>query len=131
MSQRLRPEDDSKVLRKYLDDISRYAICTPERERELGRLIQNTETTEDARREAVDELVRGGSTHIALDIGRKSPATLRHIASLRGLFARERPDVVLLDISMPRGGGIGAVGRSRSWSAAQQHVGEIIERVGG
>ncbi len=59
MSQRLRPEDDSKVLRKYLDDISRYAILTPERERELGRIIQNPETTEDARREAVDELVRG------------------------------------------------------------------------
>ena len=59
MSQRLRPEDDSKVLRKYLDDISRYSILTPERERELGRTIQNTETTEDARREAVDELVRG------------------------------------------------------------------------
>jgi len=55
----LRPEDDSKVLRKYLDDISRYAILTPERERELGRVIQNPETTEDARREAVDELVRG------------------------------------------------------------------------
>ena len=59
MSQRLRPEDDSKVLRKYLEDISRYAILTPERERELGRIIQNTETAEDARREAVDELVRG------------------------------------------------------------------------
>jgi RNA polymerase primary sigma factor len=59
VSQRLRPEDDSKVLRKYLDDISRYSILTPERERELGRTIQNTETTEDARREAVDELVRG------------------------------------------------------------------------
>jgi len=55
----LRPEDDSKVLRKYLEDISRYAILTPERERELGRIIQNPETTEDARREAVDELVRG------------------------------------------------------------------------
>jgi RNA polymerase primary sigma factor len=59
VSQRLRPEDDSKVLRKYLDDISRYSILTPERERELGRIIQKTETTEDARREAVDELVRG------------------------------------------------------------------------
>ena len=42
----------------------------------------------------VDELIRGGSTHIVLDIGRKSPATLRLLASLRGLFARERPDVV-------------------------------------
>jgi RNA polymerase primary sigma factor len=59
VSQRLRPEDDSKVLRKYLDDISRYAILRPERERELGRVIQNPETTEDARREAIDELVRG------------------------------------------------------------------------
>ena len=59
MSQRLRPEDDSKVLRKYLQDISRYAILTPERERELGRIIQNPETTEDAGREAVNELVRG------------------------------------------------------------------------
>lgn len=59
MSQRLRPEDDSRVLRKYLEDISRYAILTPERERELGRIIQKPETTEDARREAVDELVRG------------------------------------------------------------------------
>ena len=59
MSQRLRPEDDSKVLRKYLDDIARYAILTPERERELGRIIQCAETSEDVRREAVDELVRG------------------------------------------------------------------------
>lgn len=59
MSQRLRPEDDSKVLRKYLDDIARYAILTPERERELGRIIQNPESSEDVRREAVDELVRG------------------------------------------------------------------------
>ncbi len=59
MTQRLRPEDDSKVLRKYLDDIARYAILTPERERELGRIIQNPESSEDVRREAVDELVRG------------------------------------------------------------------------
>ncbi|MGZ6970865.1 MAG: sigma-70 family RNA polymerase sigma factor [Thermoanaerobaculia bacterium] len=59
MSQRLRPEDDSKVLRKYLDDIARYAILAPERERELGRIIQSSESSEDVRREAVDELVRG------------------------------------------------------------------------
>jgi RNA polymerase primary sigma factor len=59
VSQRLRPEDDSRVLRKYLDDIARYAILAPERERELGRIIQNPEQSEDARREAVDELVRG------------------------------------------------------------------------
>ena len=59
MSRRLRPEDDSKVLRKYLDDIARYAILTPERERELGRVIQSADASEDVRREAVDELVRG------------------------------------------------------------------------
>ncbi len=59
MSQHLRPEDDSKVLRKYLDDIARYPILTPERERELGRIVQCADSTEDARREAVDELVRG------------------------------------------------------------------------
>jgi RNA polymerase primary sigma factor len=59
VSQRLRPEDDSRVLRKYLDDIARYAILAPERERELGRIIQSPEFSEDVRREAVDELVRG------------------------------------------------------------------------
>jgi RNA polymerase primary sigma factor len=59
VSQRLRPEDDSKVLRKYLDDIARYSILTPERERELGRIIQCADSSEDVRREAVDELVRG------------------------------------------------------------------------
>jgi RNA polymerase primary sigma factor len=59
VSQRLRPEDDSRVLRKYLDDIARYAILAPERERELGRIIQSPESSEDVRREAVDELVRG------------------------------------------------------------------------
>jgi RNA polymerase primary sigma factor len=59
VSQRLRPEDDSKVLRKYLDDIARYAILAPERERELGRIIQSPESSEDARRAAVDDLVRG------------------------------------------------------------------------
>jgi RNA polymerase primary sigma factor len=59
VSQRLRPEDDSKVLRKYLDDIARYAILTPERERELGRIIQRPDSAEEARREAIDELVRG------------------------------------------------------------------------
>lgn len=59
MSQRLRPEDDSKALRKYLNDIARYAILTPERERELGRIIQRTDSSEEVRREAVDELVRG------------------------------------------------------------------------
>ena len=59
MTQRLRPDDDSKVLRKYLDDIARYPILTPERERELGRAIQDLATSEELRKEAVDELVRG------------------------------------------------------------------------
>ncbi|HTS02326.1 MAG TPA: RNA polymerase sigma factor RpoD/SigA [Thermoanaerobaculia bacterium] len=59
MTQRLRPDDDSKVLRKYLDDIARYPILAPERERELGRAIQDLATPEEVRKEAVDELVRG------------------------------------------------------------------------
>ena len=59
MTSRLRPDDDSKVLRKYLDDISRYPILAAERERELGRVIQDLSTPEEARKEAVDELVRG------------------------------------------------------------------------
>jgi RNA polymerase primary sigma factor len=59
VTQRLRPDDDSKVLRKYLDDIARYPILAPERERELGRAIQDLATSEEVRKEAVDELVRG------------------------------------------------------------------------
>jgi RNA polymerase primary sigma factor len=59
VTSRLRPDDDSKVLRKYLDDISRYPILAAERERELGRIIQDLSTPEEARKEAVDELVRG------------------------------------------------------------------------
>jgi len=59
VTSRLRPDDDSKVLRKYLDDISRYPILAAERERELGRVIQDLSTSEEARKEAVDELVRG------------------------------------------------------------------------
>jgi glycosyltransferase involved in cell wall biosynthesis len=42
----------------------------------------------------VADLERGGSTHVTLDIGRKSLATLRHVRTLRALFARERPDIV-------------------------------------
>jgi RNA polymerase primary sigma factor len=59
VTSRLRPDDDSKVLRKYLDDISRYPVLAPERERELGRAIQDLATPEEVRKEAVDELVRG------------------------------------------------------------------------
>ena len=35
-----------------------------------------------------------GAEHVTLDIGRKSPASLRHVPALRRLFARERVDIV-------------------------------------
>ncbi|HKC24655.1 MAG TPA: RNA polymerase sigma factor RpoD/SigA [Thermoanaerobaculia bacterium] len=59
MVQRRGPNDDSKVLRKYLEDIARYPTLTPERERELGRLVQNPQTPEEIKKDAIDELVRG------------------------------------------------------------------------
>jgi glycosyltransferase involved in cell wall biosynthesis len=42
----------------------------------------------------VEELVAEGSEHVALDIGRKSLFTLRHIGALRRLFADLKPDIV-------------------------------------
>ena len=42
----------------------------------------------------LDQLAAQGSEHIALDIGRKSAATLRHIWTLRRLFSEIRPDIV-------------------------------------
>ena len=42
----------------------------------------------------VEELERAGSEHVTLDIGRKSLTTLRHVVSLRRLFAQLRPDIV-------------------------------------
>ncbi len=42
----------------------------------------------------VEKLLAEGSQHIELDIGRKSPATLRHIWTLRRLFADLEPDIV-------------------------------------
>lgn len=42
----------------------------------------------------VERLVAEGSTHLTLDIGRKSLLTLRHILSLRRVFAELQPDVV-------------------------------------
>ena len=39
-------------------------------------------------------LLESGGEHITLDIGRKSPATLRHVLALRRLFQRERVDIV-------------------------------------
>lgn len=35
-----------------------------------------------------------GAEHVTLDIGRKSPWTLRHVVTLRALFRRLRPDIV-------------------------------------
>jgi glycosyltransferase involved in cell wall biosynthesis len=42
----------------------------------------------------VPQLEREGSEHIALDLGRKSLRTLRHVAALRRLFESERPALV-------------------------------------
>jgi glycosyltransferase involved in cell wall biosynthesis len=42
----------------------------------------------------VSQLEREGSEHITLDIGRKSPLTLRHVFALRRLFRQIRPDIV-------------------------------------
>ncbi len=42
----------------------------------------------------VEKFVAAGSQHIALDIGRKSPTTLRHIWTLRRLFSKLKPDIV-------------------------------------
>src|SRR6185369_447336 len=41
---RRRSDEDWKVLRKYLEDIAAYPILTPDREKELGRIIQSPET---------------------------------------------------------------------------------------
>ena len=51
--------DDSRVLRKYLEEIARTPILTPEREKELGRVIQDPDVDESLRTAAVEELVRG------------------------------------------------------------------------
>jgi glycosyltransferase involved in cell wall biosynthesis len=42
----------------------------------------------------VEPLLATGTTHIDLDLGRKSPWTLRHIVSLRRLFEQLEPDIV-------------------------------------
>jgi glycosyltransferase involved in cell wall biosynthesis len=41
-----------------------------------------------------EKLTGQGSEHVTLDIGRKSLATLRHIGTLRRLFAEIKPDIV-------------------------------------
>jgi glycosyltransferase involved in cell wall biosynthesis len=42
----------------------------------------------------VEALLAAGAEHIALDIGRKSPTTLRHLRSLGRVFDELRPDIV-------------------------------------
>ena len=42
----------------------------------------------------LDSLQRAGSEHIALDVGRKSLLTLRHVLTLRRLIGQLQPDVV-------------------------------------
>ena len=42
----------------------------------------------------VDELINSGSEHVQLDIGRKSPFSLRHIPFLRKYFKEENIDVI-------------------------------------
>jgi glycosyltransferase involved in cell wall biosynthesis len=42
----------------------------------------------------VPALEAAGSEHLSLDIGRKSPASLRHVGSLRRLFQQVQPDIV-------------------------------------
>lgn len=42
----------------------------------------------------VPALEAAGARHVALDIGRKSPLSLRHAPALRRLFERERADIV-------------------------------------
>jgi len=93
-----RPDDDSKVLRKYLEDIARYPILAPERERELGRLIQNPVTPEDIRKESMDELVRGN---------------LRFVVSYAKKF--HSPDVSFLDLINE--GNIGLIQAARRFDA--------------
>lgn len=59
-----------------------------------------------------------GATHVALDIGRKSLLSLRHVGTLRRLFERERADIVHARSRVPawlarfalRGGAAGAGG---------------------
>lgn len=81
MAVRRRIDEDSRVLRKYLEEISRYSTLAPEREKELGRIIQNPASAEDARKQAIDELVRGN---------------LRFVVSYAKKF--HSPDVSFLDL---------------------------------
>jgi len=58
----------------------------------------------------VDKFVAQGSEHITLDIGAKSPGTLRHIWTLRRLFAKLKPDIVHARSRLPAWLGRFAIG---------------------
>jgi glycosyltransferase involved in cell wall biosynthesis len=49
----------------------------------------------------VPRLEGAGSTHVTLDVGRKSLRTLRHVRSVRALIERERPDILHLRSRLP------------------------------
>jgi RNA polymerase primary sigma factor len=55
---RRRTDDDSGLLRRYLEEISKYQPIPAEREKELARIIQDRFASEDKKKEAIDELVR-------------------------------------------------------------------------
>lgn len=57
MNQR-RADEDSGLLRRYLQEISKYPPLSAEREKELARVIQDRLVPEERRKEAIDELVR-------------------------------------------------------------------------
>ncbi len=65
----------------------------------------------------VPGLLESGAEHVTVDIGRKSLATLRHIATLRALIRRERPDIVHARSRLPAWLGWQAV---RSLPAAER-----------
>jgi RNA polymerase primary sigma factor len=53
-----RTDDDSGLLRRYLEEISKYQPIPAEKEKELARIIQDRFTSDERRKEAIDELVR-------------------------------------------------------------------------
>jgi len=55
---RRRTDDDSGLLRRYLEEISKYPPLPADKEKELARVIQDPRTPEWTRKDAIDELVR-------------------------------------------------------------------------
>ncbi len=55
---RRRTDDDSGLLRRYLEEISKYPPLPAEKEKELARIIQDRFSSDAKRKEAIDELVR-------------------------------------------------------------------------